>query len=82
MTLAQPPNGLRIAFYDASTDTLAAWPPDSDVNDPDTWGVIPTYSSEPIPEGLNFAVMAFLSSVSLVIGSHYLHKRSKERETV
>ena len=82
MQLAMPPNGLRIAFYDASTDTLAAWPPDSDVNDPDTWGVVPTYSSEPIPEGLNFAVMVFLSSVSLVIGSHYLHKRSKERETV
>jgi len=44
--LAEPPNGLRIAAYDASTDTLVAWPPDSDVNNPDTWGMIPTYSME------------------------------------
>jgi hypothetical protein len=82
MLLTEPPNGIRFAVYDASTDTLAAWPPDSDVNNPNTWGVVPTYSQEPIPEGLNFAVMAFLSSVSLVVGSHYLHKRSKKRKTV
>ncbi len=82
MQLGQPPNGLRIAAYDESTDTLVAWPPDSDVNDPDTWGVIPTYSQDPIPEGLTFGVMALLSSISLLAGSHYLHKRSKKRETV
>jgi hypothetical protein len=84
MQLAMPPNGLRIAFYDASNPDAGelAWPPDSDVNDPNTWGVVPTYSSEPIPEGLNFAVMVFLSSVSLVAGSYYLQKRSKKRETV
>jgi hypothetical protein len=82
MTLGQPPNGLRIAVYDANTDTLAAWPPGSDVNVPDTWGQIPTYSMDPIPEGLTFAVMAFLSSVSLVVGAHYLRKRSKKRGIV
>jgi hypothetical protein len=84
MQLGMPPNGLRIAFYDASNPDagVQAWPPDSDVNDPDTWGQIPTYSQEPIPEGLTFGVMALLSSISLLAGSHYLQKRSKKRETV
>lgn len=80
--LAEPPNGLRIAFYDASNPDagVIAWPPDSDVNVPDTWGVVPTYSVDPIPEGLNLVVMVFLSSVSLVVGVHYLQKRSKRKE--
>jgi hypothetical protein len=78
--LAEPPNGLRIAVYDESSeDGELAWPPDSDVDDPDTWGMIPTYSMEPIPEGLNFTVMVFLSSMSLLVGSLYLRKRSKTR---
>jgi hypothetical protein len=84
LQLGQPPNGLRIAVYDESTDTLEVWPEGSDADDPDSWGVIADfsqtpYSTEPIPEGLNFAVMAFLSSVSLVLGAHYLHKRSKRK---
>jgi hypothetical protein len=77
-----PPTGMRIAAYDASTDTIAAWAPDSDADVPDTWGVIGGMSMEPIPEGLTFGVMALLSSVSLLAGSHYLQKRSKKRETV
>ena len=32
-----------------------------------------------IPEGLTFAVMVFLSSISLLLGSQYLRKRSKKR---
>jgi len=83
LQLGQPPNGLRIAVYDESTDTLAAWPPESDVNDPDSWGVIADYSQtpysdEPIPEGLTFGVMAALSSIALIAGSQYLRKRSKK----
>jgi hypothetical protein len=79
-----PPTGLRVAVYDANNPNagVLSWPPDSSVDVPDEWGSIPTYSDTPIPEGLNFAVMAFLSSVSLVLGAHYLHKRSKKRETV
>ena len=73
-----PPTGMRVACYDASTDTLAAWAPDSDRDVPDEWGLIDGYSMDPIPEGLSLAVMVFLSSVSLVIGSHYLRKRSKK----
>jgi hypothetical protein len=75
-----PPTGLRIAAYDASTSTLVAWAPDSSADVPDTWGVIGGMSMDPIPEGLTFAVMALLSSVSLVVGSHYLQKRSKRNE--
>jgi hypothetical protein len=77
-----PPTGMRIAAYDASTSTIAAWAPDSDTDVPDTWGCIAGYSLSPVPENLTFAVMAFLSSVSIVVGSHYLQKRSKKRETV
>jgi hypothetical protein len=77
-----PPTGMRVACYDASTETLAAWAPGSDRDDPDTWGLIDGYSQDPIPEGLNLAVMVFLSSVSLVVGSHYLQKRSKKQEIV
>jgi hypothetical protein len=75
-----PPTGMRIAAYDASTDTIAAWAPDSSADVPDTWGLIGGMSGDPIPENLTFVVMAFLSSVSLVVGSHYLQKRSKKRE--
>lgn len=35
--------------------------------------------AEIIPESLTFAVMVFLSSISLLVGSRYLRKRSKKR---
>ena len=84
MIPSAPPSGLRVAVYDASNSEAGVqdWAPDRDVNVPDEWGVIAEYSGDSIPEGLNFAVMVFLSSVSLVAGSYYLHKRSKKRETV
>jgi hypothetical protein len=75
-----PPTGMRIAAYDASTDTIAAWAPDSSADVPDTWGRIGGMEMNPIPEGLTFVVMAFLSSVSLVVGSHYLRKRSRKEK--
>ena len=72
-----PPTGLRLAAYDANTSTLAAWAPDSSADVPDTWGVIINMSMDPIPEGLTFGVMAVVSSVALLAGSHYLRKRAK-----
>ena len=79
MTLAQPPNGLRIAVYDASNPEagVQAWPPNSDVNVPDEWGVIPTYSSEPIPESIGFGVAMLLSSVAVAVSLYFLRKRPK-----
>ena len=77
-----PPTGLRVAVYDASNsaDGVQDWAPDSDVNVPDEWGLVASYSADPIPEGLTFGVMAVLSSVALLTGSHYLRKRSKKLE--
>jgi len=77
-----PPTGMRVACYDADTETLAAWAPGSDRDAPDTWGLIDGYSMDPIPEGLTFGIMAVLSSVSMLAGSLYLRKRSKKREIV
>jgi len=75
-----PDQCVRVAAYDASHSEagVQAWPQSSrDV--PDEWGK--TYSLfESIPEGLTFAVMVFLSSVSLFVGQQYLQKRSKKRE--
>jgi hypothetical protein len=39
-----------------------------------------TETVEIIPEGLTFGVMALLSSVTVMVGYHYLWKRSKKRE--
>jgi hypothetical protein len=39
-----------------------------------------TETVEIIPEGLTFGIMALLSSVTVLVGSHYLRKRSKKRE--
>lgn len=77
-----PPTGLRVAVYDASNSEAGVqdWAPDSDVNVPDEWGLVASYSPDPIPEGLTFGVMAVLSSVALLAGSNYLRKRSKKLE--
>ena len=80
MINSAPPTGLRVAAYDASNSQagVQAWAPDSDPDVPDEWGLISNYTSESIPEGLTFAVMVFLSSVSLIVGSQYLRKRTKK----
>jgi len=77
-----PPTGLRVAVYDASNSEAGVqdWAPDSDVSVPNQWGLISGYSADPIPEGLTFGVMAVVSSISLLAGSHYLRKRSQKRE--
>ncbi len=81
MTLAQPPNGLRIAVYDASNPEagVQSWPPDSDVNVPDEWGEIPTYSMDPIPESIGFGVAMLLSSVAVAVSFYFLRKRPKTK---
>lgn len=67
---------LRLAAYDASTDTTAAWPEGSDANDPSTWGM-ENYTSETIPEGLSLGVLMLLSSVAVVAATVVLRKRSR-----
>ena len=39
-----------------------------------------TETLEVVPEGLTFGVMALLSSVAVLVGSHYLRNRSRKRE--
>jgi hypothetical protein len=74
----QPPNGLRVACYDASNSEagVQAWAPDSERDVPEGWGLISAYGGGPIPEGLTIGVMVLLSSVSVLIASHYFRKRS------
>ena len=44
-----PPNGMRVATYDASSSELTAWAPNSNADVPDQWGLISTYSASPFP---------------------------------
>jgi hypothetical protein len=73
-----PPNGLRVAAYDAATSQFAAWAPGSSANVPSTWGVIADYQSA-IPEGLSagtvVGVVLLLASVVSLVGFSYLRKR-------
>lgn len=71
-----PPIGLRVAMYDASNETWLAWPPESDPDDPNTWGEIQGGAAE-IPESLSFAVVALLSSVAVAVALSSFRKRSK-----
>lgn len=73
----QPPNGMRVAVYDANSSTLAAWAPDSDADVPAEYGVISTYSTTPIPEGFSLGVVVLLSSVAVAFGFYCLRKRPK-----
>jgi hypothetical protein len=72
-----PPNGMRVAAYDANTSTLAAWAPNSNANVPNEYGVISTYSTTPIPEGFSLGVVVLLSSVAVVVSFYFLRKRPK-----
>ena len=70
---------IRLAAYDESTDTLAAWPPTSrDV--PDDWGS-EQGTTESIPESLTFVTAVLLSSVAIVVSCHFLRRRPKTEKT-
>jgi hypothetical protein len=70
---------LRVAVYDASNPDagVQAWPPDSDADVPDTWG-IENFTMEAIPEGLSFGVLVLLSSAAVIGATVVLRKRSKK----
>ncbi len=80
MIPSAPPTGLRVAVYDASNSAAGVqdWAPGSNVNVPDEWGLISTFSEEPIPEGLTIGVMVLLSSVSVLVCYHFLRKRPRK----
>jgi|WetSurMetagenome_2_1015567.scaffolds.fasta_scaffold21923_2 hypothetical protein len=74
----QPPNGLRVAAYDASNTQFAAWAPNSNANVPSTWGVIADYQST-IPEGLSAGttVGLILLLASAVTLATFIHLRRR-----
>ncbi|MCS7124139.1 MAG: hypothetical protein NZ932_01805 [Candidatus Bathyarchaeota archaeon] len=74
-----PPTGMRIAAYDARTRTLAAWPPNSRADVPDEWGVIPTFSLEPIPENLNLPAIALLFALTIIVISRRKPKQTTKK---
>lgn len=68
----------RLAVYDESNSGAGeqAWPPPSEADVPDGYGY-QDYTSENIPEGLTFGVMALLSSISMIAGYKYFVKRKE-----
>jgi hypothetical protein len=76
--LMDPEWVFRLAVYDESNSEagVRAWPPDSDADVPDEWG-LQGYTQEQIPEGLSFGVMVLLSSAAVIGASVVLRKRSK-----
>jgi hypothetical protein len=77
--------GVRVAAYDASNATQGeiAWPPGSDVDDPDTWGT-QYYGMSPdgdywetVPEGFSIAIVVVLSTAAMVVGFYFLRKKAK-----
>jgi hypothetical protein len=64
---------------DASNPTFHAWPADAEELTPEYYGTENSLS-ETIPEGLTFAVMALLTTVSMLVGYKYFIKR-KETKT-
>ena len=76
--VGDPPNGLRVAAYDASTNTTSSWAPDSDADVPSTWGVITNIDPEPyIPEAFSIVFVVLLSSVAVVVSFYLMRKRPK-----
>lgn len=64
--------------YDASNPEYHTWPPNADPGYDEEYG---TENSLPeaIPEGLTFAIMALLTTVSMLVGYRYLVKRKETR---
>jgi hypothetical protein len=77
IVVGDAPNGLRVAAYDASTNTTASWAPDSHAGVPNEWGVIANYSPIAYPEGFSIVFVVLLSSVAVVISFYFMRKRPK-----
>ncbi len=73
----QPPNGMRVAAYDANTGMWASWPPSGSADVPAEWGVIATYDMNPYPEGFSIVAVVLLSSVAVAVGFYFVRKRLK-----
>ena len=74
-----PPQGIRIAMYDASNPAQGwvAWPPTSTDTNPAGWGSIADYEMGAAPEGLTVGLMLAVSSVAVVVSLRYFRKQPK-----
>ena len=66
-------NNVRLEVYDESTGKTLMWPPQSDADVPDTWGIGMTVS-EAVPEGLTIGVMLSLSTIAVLVSTRYFRK--------
>jgi hypothetical protein len=69
-----PPNGMRVAYYDAATSRWSDWAAGGDGNQPATWGLVAGYSMDPVPEGLTIALVTALSTFAIA-GAILVRKR-------
>ena len=69
-----PPTGMRVAAFDAATNTICAWAPGSTANNPDSWGLISGFSQDPIPEGFSLGAVLLVASAAALVGFLYLRK--------
>jgi hypothetical protein len=68
--------GDRIVAYDASTGKTLMWPPYSDANVPNDYG-LSELSYDVIPEGLTIGVMLAMSTIAVIVSMRYFRKRPK-----
>jgi hypothetical protein len=61
-----PPNGMRVAYYDAATDRWSDWAPSGNANTPSSWGLVSGYSMDPVPEGFSIIFVAVLSTMAII----------------
>ena len=71
-----PPIGLRVAMYDETEDTWKAWPPQSERDVPEGWGLI-TGGAASIPESFSLVTVALLSSVAVAVIFYSRRNRKK-----
>ena len=72
-------SNVRLAVYDASTGKTLMWPPMSNANVPNDWGLLDylTFAGQSVPEDLTIGVMVLLSSVAAVVSTRYFRKRQR-----
>ncbi len=68
-----PPTGMRVAAFDAATNGLAAWAPNSTANNPNSWGLVADYATA-IPEGFSFGAVLTIVSAAVLVGFYLLRK--------
>ncbi len=74
-----PPTGMHVEAYDATTQTLSVWAVSGAQDVPLSWGLIADVSYTPIPEGFGLVFLAVLSSFSVAVSFYFLRKHPKTK---